>query len=238
VIFTKQPMEGTFTLKQANIQSDHAPDVVMAFRWAPSNNQFGAPGMIDADWQRAAGKGTHATLSRFDMHNMLIAAGPDFKRAEADDLPSGNIDLAPTILQILGIKPPLKMDGRVLSEAMPGSTASQKPETKTIEATKRFETGTWRQSLQTSHVGSTTYLDEGNGTFVRNSGLPEPAMAQINKKERTQIDSPVLVSLRKTTPWLVCVASGADAVLLVIREQFAVSIDLVQAARRLFAGLR
>ena len=74
--------------------------------------------MIDADWQRAAGKGTHATLSRFDMHNTLIAAGPDFKRGETDDLPSGNVDLAPTILQILGIKPPQKMDGRILSEAM------------------------------------------------------------------------------------------------------------------------
>ena len=85
VIFTKQPMEGTFSLKQANIQNDRAPDVVMAFRWDDLKNQFGIPGMIDADWQRAAGKGTHATLSRFDMHNMLIAAGPDFKRGETDD---------------------------------------------------------------------------------------------------------------------------------------------------------
>jgi arylsulfatase A-like enzyme len=79
--------------------------------------------MIDADWQRAAGKGTHATLSRFDMHNVLIAAGPDFRRGETDDLPTGNIDLAPTILQILGSKAPAKMDGRVLSEAMIGSDA-------------------------------------------------------------------------------------------------------------------
>jgi len=166
VIFTKQPTEGTFTLEQANIQNDHAPDVVMAFRWESSKNQFGVPGMIDADWQRAAGKGTHATLSHFDMHNMLIAAGPDFKRSEKSDLPSGNIDLAPTILQILGIKSPQKMDGRILFEAMTVGTPSQKPETKTIEAIKHFQSGTWRQSLQISRVGSTTYLDEGNGAFV------------------------------------------------------------------------
>ena len=121
VIFTKQPMEGTFALEQANIQSDRAPDVVMAFRWDASKNQFGAPGMIDADWQRAAGKGTHATLSRFDMHNTLIAAGPDFKRGEMNDLASGNVDLAPTILQILGIKPPKQLDGRILSEVMVNS---------------------------------------------------------------------------------------------------------------------
>jgi len=166
VIFTKQAMEGTFALEQANIQSDRAPDVVMAFRWDNSKNQFGIPGMIDADWQRAAGKGTHATLSRFDMHNTLIAAGPDFKRGETDDLPSGNVDLAPTILQILGIKSPQKMDGRILSEAMTVAMPSREPETKTIEATKHFRSGTWRQWLQTSRVGSTIYLDEGNDAFV------------------------------------------------------------------------
>jgi len=166
VIFTKQPMEGTFALEQANIQNDRAPDVVMAFRWDASKNQFDVPGMIDADWQRAAGKGTHATLSRFDMHNTLIAAGPDFKRGETNDLASGNVDLAPTILQILGIKPSQKMDGRILSEAMTVAMSSRAPETKTIEATKHFRSGTWRQSLQISRVGSTIYLDEGNGAFV------------------------------------------------------------------------
>jgi arylsulfatase A-like enzyme len=185
VIFTREPMEDTFVLDQARIQTDGAPDVVMAFRWDNSKNQFGIPGMIDADWQRAAGKGTHATLSRFDIHNMLVAAGPDFKRGQMDDLPTGNIDLAPTILKILGIKPPLKMDGRVLSEAMTGrvgalrrpDAAARRPyQTKTIEATKHFPSGTWRQSLQISRVGTTIYFDEGNGAFVAN----EPA----NKLQR------------------------------------------------------
>jgi len=176
VIFTKEPTEGTFHLEQAEIQNPHAADVVMAFRWADSKNQFGVPGMIDADWQRAAGKGTHATLSRFDMHNTLIAAGPDFKRGETDDLPSGNVDLAPTILQILGIKSPQKMDGRILSEAMTVAMPSREPETKTIEATKHFRSGTWRQSLQISRVGSTIYLDEGNGAFAN-----EPAANELHR---------------------------------------------------------
>ena len=200
VIFTKQPMEGTFGLEQAMIQSDNAADVVMAFRWEDSKNQFGIPGIIDADWQRAAGKGTHATLSRFDMHNMLIAAGPDFRRGEADDLPSGNIDLAPTILQILGITSPQPLNGRILSEAMvsnnidatsrngglqparrrlrEGGSAEQtllrKAETKTIEAVKDFSIGRWRQSLKISRVGSTIYLDEGNGEF---SAKQRPAVS-------------------------------------------------------------
>src|SRR5438876_81260 len=124
----------------------------------------------DAGWQRGAGKGTHATLSRFDMHNMLITAGPDFRRGQGNDLPSGNVDLAPTIMQILGIKAPVKMDGRILSEAMlnaGSATAGPKPETRTVEAIKDFPSGTWRQSLKTFRIGSTIYLDEGNGDFQK-----------------------------------------------------------------------
>jgi arylsulfatase A-like enzyme len=167
VVFTRKRMEGTFMLRHGQIENETAPDVVMAFRWNDSQNQFGVAGMIDADWQRAAGKGTHATLSRFDMHNTLIAAGPDFRRGEMDDLPSGNVDLAPTILKILGIGPSSPMDGRVLSEAM-NKTDKQtlKAETETIEATSNFPLGKWRQYLKTSRVGSTTYLDEGNGNYT------------------------------------------------------------------------
>jgi arylsulfatase A-like enzyme len=165
VILTKEAMEGTFGLEQVNLRNDNAPDLVMAFRWDSAKNQFGVPGMIDADWQRAPGKGTHATLSRFDMHNMFIAAGPDFKHGDTDDLPTGNVDVAPTVLQILSIKSP-KMDGRILSEAMAVANPLQTPETKRMDATKHFRSGTWRQSLQTSRVGSTVYLDEGNGGFV------------------------------------------------------------------------
>jgi arylsulfatase A-like enzyme len=170
VIFARKPLQGTFALEQAMIQNDHAPDVVMAFRWNDSKNQFGVPGMIDADWQRAAGKGTHATLSRFDMHNTLIAAGPDFRHAEADDLPTGNIDVTPTILQILGIKAPVQMDGRILSEAMVNrdrAASELKPEVKTIEVSNDLPSGRWRQTLKVSRVGSTLYLDEGNGAFEK-----------------------------------------------------------------------
>jgi len=170
VIFTNEPMEGTFGFSEATIQSDRVPDVVMAFRWNDSKNQFGVPGTIDADWQRAAGKGTHATLSQFDMHNMLIGTGPDFRHGEVDGLPTGNVDLGPTILHILGIKPPQQLNGRVLSEAMVNGnppTADLKAQTKAVEATKDFPTGMWRQSLKSSRVGATLYLDEGNGQFQK-----------------------------------------------------------------------
>ena len=176
VIFTKHGLPGTFQLDDAKIDNPHAPDVVMAFRWNDSKNQFGTPGMIDADWQRKAGEGTHASLSRFDMHNTLVVAGPDFRRGQTDDLPTGNIDLAPTILRILGINSALEMDGRILSEAMVNverAPATNGTETKTIEAKKDFTAGKWRQVLQISRVGSTTYLDEGNGSFAANAEKKE-----------------------------------------------------------------
>jgi len=173
VFFTREAMPGTFCLDQAKIDCKDAADVVMAFRWNEKKNQFGVPGMIDADWQRGAGKGTHATLSRFDMHNTLIAAGPDFSGGKVSDLPSGNVDLAPTVLRILGITAPQQLDGRVLSEAMlniDSASTELKPETKTVEAMKDFSLGTWRQSLQISRVGSTIYFDEGNGEFSPKQG--------------------------------------------------------------------
>ncbi|HWY49878.1 MAG TPA: alkaline phosphatase family protein [Chthoniobacterales bacterium] len=168
VIFTREPMVGTFTLDKAKIDNEHAPDVEVSFQWNENKNQFGVAGMIDADWQRAAGKGTHATLSKSDMHNMLIAAGPDFRRGGVDLTASGNVDLAPTILQILGFKSSSPMDGRVLLEAMaPGEVPAVSTTTETIEATKKFPTGTWRQHLKVSRAGSTVYFDEGNGAFTR-----------------------------------------------------------------------
>ena len=165
VIFAREPMEGTFTLDKAKVDDAHAPDVEMAFRWTEDKNPFGVPGMIDADWQRAAGEGTHATLSRFDMHNTLIAAGPDFASGLTSELPSGNVDLTPTILSILGVKPPA-LDGRVLTEAM-NKPAKLAAESQTIEASKKFPAGRWRQHLTSSRVGTTIYFEEGNGGFER-----------------------------------------------------------------------
>jgi arylsulfatase A-like enzyme len=168
VIFTREGMEGTFTLDKARIDDEHAPDVEMAFRWDENKNQFGVAGMMDGDWQRAAGKGTHATLSRFDMHNVLVAAGPNFKRGETDELPSGNVDLAPTILAILGIKSAASMDGRVLAEAISASEGTPaRAANETMEVLKKFPAGTWQQHLTVSQVGSTVYFDEGNGWFKR-----------------------------------------------------------------------
>ena len=170
VIFTRNTLEGTFSLADAHLDREGSPDVVMSFRWNEKPNKFGVPGMIVADWNRAEGRGTHATLSRFDLHNTLVAAGPDFRRGYESELPSGNIDLAPTILRILGIASAGRLDGRVLSEAMTfGGTQTLPAQTKMIEASREFPSGKWRQSIKVSKVGMKRYLDEGNGVFTATS---------------------------------------------------------------------
>jgi arylsulfatase A-like enzyme len=52
------------------------------------------------------------------VHNVLIASGPAFKpEYHRDELPTANVDVAPTIAAILGLKLP-NADGRVLTEAL------------------------------------------------------------------------------------------------------------------------
>ncbi len=165
VIFSREKIEGTFPLSAAKIDTPTGPDVVMSFRWNDKPNEFGTPGMIDADWNRKPGGGTHATLSKFDMHNTLVAAGPDFRRGMTDELPSGNTDLTPTILSILKVAAPQKMDGRVLSEALIDGKPSES-RSETIEAVRAFDGGFWRQYLKISRVDQTIYLDEGNGSVI------------------------------------------------------------------------
>lgn len=160
-IFTRDKLEGTFPLAAIHIDTPEPADVVMSFRWSPDKNKFGVPGLIDADWNRPAGHGTHATLSRFDVHNTFVAAGPDFRRSFDDTLPTGNIDIAPTIVHLLGIKTAARFDGRVVTEALPNThqTATE-PKQETMTAQRKLENGAeWQQSLKTSRVGETIYFD-------------------------------------------------------------------------------
>lgn len=166
------PREGTFALDDELIHSKEAPDVAFSLRWTLGTNTYGAPGMIISEAQGSnitptVQRGTHASLSPFDMHNTLIAAGPDLRQGFVDSTPSGNIDVAPTILKILGAKPPPTIDGRVLTEAL--NSPDAKPPTvvtKQLRAHATLPTGEWTQTLDVSEVNGVRYLDQGTGKFT------------------------------------------------------------------------
>lgn len=93
------------------------PDVVVSFSFDADARIFGTPG-TEYTSGGASGRGTHGSFSPRDVHNVLIAGGPAFKPDfHRDELPTGNVDVAPTIAAILGLRLP-KADGRVLNEAL------------------------------------------------------------------------------------------------------------------------
>ena len=154
MMFTRDKIGGTPSLDQIQLRTPNSADVVMAFRGSEERNQFGLPGMIDADWNRKAGEGTHAALSHFDVNNTLIAAGPDFPRGLKTLDPTGNIDIAPTILGILRANAST-MDGRRLDNTMDGRGESQRTVARTLEA----DYGTWRARVEITSFGGSTYIE-------------------------------------------------------------------------------
>jgi arylsulfatase A-like enzyme len=176
VVFTRESVEGAFPLATVHLDSPEAPDVAVALRWSPDRSATGAPGLICSDGlDRGPGQGNHASLSATDMHNTLIAAGPDFRAGVRDPLPSANTDLTPTILWILGFPDAAaKRDGRVLGEALAGSAPPLRSfEIKRLTARRDLGDGrVWEQYLNVSEVNGVQYFDEGNGVQKPESGGP------------------------------------------------------------------
>jgi predicted AlkP superfamily pyrophosphatase or phosphodiesterase len=167
VIFSRIPIAGTFPLSAVRLDPTNTmPDIVFSFKWNADKNDYFAPGFVLSDGGKR-GAGTHASLSRFDIHNTLVANGPSFRKGFINDLPSSNVDVAPTILAILGIPSPKPMDGRVLSEALvDGQPPSGAPKTETLRASREIGLRRWEQYLKTTTFGGTIYTEEGNGASV------------------------------------------------------------------------
>jgi arylsulfatase A-like enzyme len=169
VIFCRRRLPGTFPLHEARIDSEKAPDIFLSMRWSAEKNLHGVGGMINSDVSGyGPGHGMHVTLSPFDMQATLIAAGPHFRKGVVSTLASGNVDVAPTVLWVLGIKPPRTMDGRILSEALTiNGPKLSSFEPRQIQASCNEGDSTWTQYLNFTEVNGVRYLDEGNGQQTR-----------------------------------------------------------------------
>ena len=102
-------------------------------------------------------------MTRHELRNTLIARGPGFLRSTVVDTPTGNIDVAPTILHLLGLPGGEKMDGRVLQEAL--ADGDDSPDIEPHTETHTAELGDYRQEVTVTTVGGSAYLDEGNAVF-------------------------------------------------------------------------
>ena len=185
VLFCREPVEGTFGLAEAKINSASAPDIVLPLHWTDGKNGAGVQGLIGSDYHEyGPSQGMHGSLSPFDMHNTCIAAGPDIRKGIQDYLPTGNVDITPTIAWILGVEPKHRFSGRVLTEALAQAgpiTTSFEP--RHLEASYHADGLTWNQYLNYSEVNGVVYFDEGNGRVATNAPAAVKAGAPMRQKE-------------------------------------------------------
>jgi len=170
VMFTRENLPGTFPLAEVMLDSATAPDVVVASSWKMTAGADGHPHaevVNDGYAEYQAGEGMHVTLSPTDLHNFCVAAGPDFRRGVTSPIPSGNVDIVPTLLWLMGLKPAAPLDGRVLGEALLGEApAVQSVELGRRDAEAGLPGGTWKQFLKFTEVNGVRYLEEGNGSWT------------------------------------------------------------------------
>ena len=159
---TARQIQGTLPLSLAGGDGPRAPELAMSFCWDSRPNDAGYNGYVHSTGG-APGLGQHGSMSRHEMNNVLLARGPSFKSGVHLQSPTGNVDLAPTVLELLGLPVPDDMEGRVILEALASGPDNVEWSSETHRAERETSTGMYCQHVRTSHVGATAYIDEGNG---------------------------------------------------------------------------
>ena len=161
-IFTAPPQRGEMTgvvpgtLSFDAVRWTHARSgaILVSANWSDATNDAGYKGKTTD-----AGGAGHGSSSPYDIHNTLIAAGPDFREHAASGVPTGNVDLAPTLLRLLGMTPPPTMTGRVIEEGLRGGP---EPASMAVERTTRTVTSSDGAYALTAHFSTAAgrrYLD-------------------------------------------------------------------------------
>lgn len=153
----KGAVEGTLSFE--SIHWDHperSADILVDENWDDRKNDKGYAGTSFS--QGVAG---HGGLSPYEVHIALLAAGPSFKKSFESELPTSNVDIAPTILAIHNLAIPASMTGRVMNELLTEKNDGKKLASKkeTITTSAAFPGGTYTLTLERSVVGKYEYVD-------------------------------------------------------------------------------
>ena len=116
--------EGTLSFEAARWTHARSGEILYSPDWTDRKNDHGIAGTSASN-----GVAGHGSSSPYEIHNTLIAAGPDIREGATVDLPSGNVDFAPTFLHMLGIAIPASMQGRPLLEALRDGASARTPAT-------------------------------------------------------------------------------------------------------------
>jgi len=163
-VFTRgidpQSMQGkqAGTLAFKTVMWDHArsADILTSGNWTNQVNIYGFPGTV-----MLPGKAGHNSTSPFDIHASFIASGPDINTHINSTLTSGNVDIAPTVLFLMGIETPAGMDGRVLREVFKSGPVPEDMKAKSAKYTAEttLEGIHYQTTVYQTIVDGTAYLD-------------------------------------------------------------------------------
>ena len=152
---TEGALPGTMPLNLAGCGGARAPDLLMGFQWGDGflrgEDRPGAlPGWGYSSVNNKGSGGTHGSCSPYELRNFLIACGPAFPAGARVDAPTGNIDLAPTILSLMGQEIPGGLDGETLLSVSRGRGE---------ERVYRVESKEFSQTLSRAEVDGRFYLN-------------------------------------------------------------------------------
>ena len=153
---------GALPASLIGLEGPRAPSLAMSFRWDSTANAAGFAGHAYST-NLGPGQGQHGSMSRHETRNIFFARGPAFKQSAAVANPTGNVDLAPTVLRLLDLPGGEAMHGRILHEALQGGPDTVEWQTTTHEAERNTPNGRYQQAITVSRVGATLYVDEGSG---------------------------------------------------------------------------
>ena len=145
---------GTLSFDTARWNHTRAGDILVSATWTNDKNANGFAGTTTE-----GGVAGHGSSSPYDIHNTLIASGPDFRERAVSDVPTANVDLAPTLLHLLGMKPAPSMTGRVIEEALRNGPASSTVRVERVLETVKTSDGAYELTAHISVAAGRRYLD-------------------------------------------------------------------------------
>jgi arylsulfatase A-like enzyme len=133
---------------------DRSAEILVSANWTPGRNAAGVEGTTTE-----MGVAGHGSSSPYDIHNTLIAAGPDFREHARSSVPTGNVDIAPTLLRLLHLDAPATMAGRVIEEGLRNGPAPSSVRVAHSRETVRATDGSYELTAHVSAAGGRRYLD-------------------------------------------------------------------------------
>jgi len=135
--------------------ADRSGEILVSENWTHGRNAAGFAGTTTD-----SGAAGHGSTSPYDIHNTLIAAGPDFREHAESDVPTGNVDLAPTLLRLMGLDVPKTMTGRVIEEGLRSGALPASIRVGHSTETVRSTDGSYEVTAHLSTVAGRRYLDD------------------------------------------------------------------------------